>query len=103
MDKIPASQTSLDFRKNVEEYKGLKEGHKTAENIKKIMEKLGKAFSNQIRPREFSIENFWRGLAKFFRRDGADESNPLVIRSAGIYVKEFTNGRTFEVINGETL
>ncbi len=103
MVKIPTNQTSLNFRKAVKEYNSLKEGTKTAENIKSIVLKLNKAFSNQIQPKEFSIENFWRVLAKFFRRDGADHSNQLVIRASNLYVKEFSNGRTFEVINGETL
>ena len=64
---------------------------------------MRESFNYDIKPREFSIENFWRGITKMLKKDRAEESGTVYERIRQIYAREFIAGKTFEIINGETL
>jgi negative regulator of replication initiation len=72
MSKIPPRQTTEKFQVAVKKFQDMKEEALTVVAVNQIMKEMRETFNSDIKPREFSIENFWRALAKLFRKDLSD-------------------------------
>lgn len=93
MSKIPEGQTTAGFRKVVQEFMGLNKSALEAEPVRNMLAMIRESLTYDIKPQEFSIENFWREVA--YQTKNSKGNTETVRHMKRLYTREFASGKSF--------
>lgn len=69
MVRIPNEQITPKFKEAAKKLLALKESTVTIAEVTLLLGQMREAVNYDIKPREFSVENFWRGIAKIIKQE----------------------------------